>query len=116
MPAPKCPSCNSDLLYVQRVYEYHSILNFEVGGDLDLNAIEDSDMDCDFEPYLWCEKCCSFYSLVDLSPIKNPREPAMLRVLCKFCHKDVPMATAHAHDGGWVGDECCWDERLRSTE
>lgn len=35
---------------------------------------------------------------------------------CKFCHKQVPAETAHLHQGEWVGDECCWDERLRSTE
>jgi hypothetical protein len=37
-------------------------------------------------------------------------------VLCKFCRHQVPARTAHLHQGGWVGDECCWDERLRSTE
>lgn len=37
-------------------------------------------------------------------------------VECKFCGKQVPADTAHLHDGGWVGDECCWDERLRSSE
>lgn len=35
---------------------------------------------------------------------------------CKFCHLQVPVSTAHWHNGNWVGDECCWDERLRSTE
>ena len=37
-------------------------------------------------------------------------------VICKFCHAIVPEATAHLHQGEWVGDECCWDERLRTTE
>jgi len=37
-------------------------------------------------------------------------------VTCKFCRKRVPAATAHLHWGEWVGDECCWDERLKSTE
>jgi hypothetical protein len=36
-------------------------------------------------------------------------------VYCKFCHEAVSEVGAHRHDGGWVGD-CCWDERLRSTE
>jgi hypothetical protein len=35
---------------------------------------------------------------------------------CKFCGHHCRASTAHRHDGGWVGDECCWDERLRSTE
>ena len=37
-------------------------------------------------------------------------------VECKFCHKLTNANLAHAHDGGYVGDECCWDERLRTTE
>ena len=37
-------------------------------------------------------------------------------VTCKFCEKQVLAATAHGHDGGFVGDGCCWDERLRATE
>lgn len=37
-------------------------------------------------------------------------------VHCKFCGREVPQATAHRHRDAWVGDECCWDERLRVTE
>ena len=37
-------------------------------------------------------------------------------VACKFCGKQVPEKTAHRHEDGWVGDGCCWDERLRSSE
>lgn len=36
--------------------------------------------------------------------------------MCKFCFQPVLADTAHRHDGGWVGDCCCWDERLRATE
>ena len=38
------------------------------------------------------------------------------QVMCKFCHNQCNAKTAHFHDGGWVGYECCWGERLRSTE
>lgn len=38
------------------------------------------------------------------------------KVECKFCHEQVPAATAHRHGGGHVGDACCWDERLRASE
>lgn len=34
---------------------------------------------------------------------------------CKFCRAAVLLTTAHRHDTGWVGDTCCWDERLRHT-
>lgn len=38
------------------------------------------------------------------------------RVDCSFCDRPVPAATAHLHQGEWVGDECCFDERLRASE
>lgn len=38
------------------------------------------------------------------------------RVWCKFCGHQVSAVTAHLHQGEWVGDECCWDERLKMTE
>lgn len=37
-------------------------------------------------------------------------------VMCKFCFGQCKAETAHFHQGQWVGDECCWDERLRTTE
>lgn len=37
---------------------------------------------------------------------------ALEGVTCKFCDRAVPVVTAHLHQGEWVGDECCWDERL----
>lgn len=43
-------------------------------------------------------------------------EDELPTVACKFCEKRVPAATAHLHQGSWVGDECCWDERLKMTE
>jgi len=53
--------------------------------------------------------------------IKVTGDPALVAenidtVVCKFCHKNVPGATAHLHEGEYVGDDCCWDERLRATE
>ena len=37
-------------------------------------------------------------------------------VMCELCKSMVPRVTAHMHQNGWIGDECCWDERLRTTE
>jgi hypothetical protein len=37
-------------------------------------------------------------------------------VACKLCGEWVPADTAHLHQDAWIGDECCWDERLRSSE
>jgi len=36
-------------------------------------------------------------------------------VTCSACHQLTPAATAHLHQGEWIGDEC-WDEKLRSSE
>jgi len=36
-------------------------------------------------------------------------------ITCKLCGERAPLESAHFHESEWVGDECCWDERLRST-
>jgi len=38
------------------------------------------------------------------------------QTICKFCNGVVPLNTAHKYDGRYVGDDCCWDERLRATD
>jgi hypothetical protein len=43
-------------------------------------------------------------------------EPDEDQVLCRFCQRQCSAGTAHSYQGGWVGDECCWDERLRSSQ
>lgn len=37
-------------------------------------------------------------------------------VTCKVCNMPTPSSAAHLHQGDWIGDDCCWDERLRSSE
>jgi hypothetical protein len=41
---------------------------------------------------------------------------AVATVRCSLCNQDAPAKTAHLHQGLWIGDECCWDERLRASE
>jgi len=36
-------------------------------------------------------------------------------VTCKACGRQATAAIAHRHQGAYIG-ECCWDERLRSSE
>ena len=36
--------------------------------------------------------------------------------VCSLCGKPCDAGKAHLHQGKWIGDECCWDERLRSSE
>ena len=38
------------------------------------------------------------------------------RITCAICHRACCAETAHLHSGQWIGDECCWDERLRASE
>jgi hypothetical protein len=38
------------------------------------------------------------------------------QVTCSLCGKNCNADGAHLHGGEWIGDECCWDERLRSSE
>jgi len=45
----------------------------------------------------------------------NERLSKQLTVCCVGCGKDVPADEAHLHQGDYWG-ECCWDERLKSTE
>lgn len=39
-----------------------------------------------------------------------------LVVQCYMCKKPALKAKAHRHQEDWIGDHCCWDERLRSSE
>ena len=48
--------------------------------------------------------------------LQRYKESKIKKIRCKFCHEFCDAKTAHAHVNGWVGDECCWDERLRITE
>ena len=38
------------------------------------------------------------------------------RVKCSLCGEPCNIGTAHIHQDDWIGDECCWDERLRASE
>ena len=35
---------------------------------------------------------------------------------CSLCHLPCRRDEAHWHAGEIIGDECCWDERLRASE
>lgn len=37
-------------------------------------------------------------------------------VECCQCHNMCYGPTAHLHQGKYIGDECCWDERFKITE
>jgi hypothetical protein len=62
-----------------------------------------------------CEVCGDIDS--DSDPEFHPEQylTAPL-VLCSVCREYCDAHLAHSHQGEWIGDECCWDERLRSSE
>jgi hypothetical protein len=37
-------------------------------------------------------------------------------IKCSICGNLCNTKAAHLHQGEYIGDECCWDERLRSSE
>lgn len=37
-------------------------------------------------------------------------------VICALCHKPCKSEMAHLHQNDWIGDECCWDDRLHASE
>ena len=39
-----------------------------------------------------------------------------IMIQCSICHNECDVVQAHIHQGKYIGDECCWDERLRTTE
>jgi hypothetical protein len=39
-----------------------------------------------------------------------------ISVRCALCGRPCLARRVHQHQGTWIGDECCWDERLRVTE
>ena len=48
---------------------------------------------------------------LELAKIYEP-----ISVECLFCGNPCLIRTAHYHQNDWIGDECCWDERLRASE
>jgi len=37
-------------------------------------------------------------------------------IICSTCHRPTAANAAHLHQGEWIGDNCCWDDRLKSSE
>ena len=38
------------------------------------------------------------------------------KVICSACQQNCLARTAHHHQRQWIGDGCCWNEQLRSSE
>jgi ribosomal protein S27E len=68
----------------------------------------DPDEDPSAEDYGWV-RCCGGDHVAEIGEPVN-------EVICSICGNRTPESTAHLHAGDWIGDTCCWDERLRSSE
>ena len=47
---------------------------------------------------------------------KRQAIPKGERTTCSLCGNPCDARKAHLHQGKLVGDECCWDERLKASE
>jgi hypothetical protein len=51
-------------------------------------------------------------------PNRKRKEPKTVR--CVICGQQCLLKNAHLHSGDdgdeWIGDECCWDDRLHASE
>jgi len=61
MTKPVC-SCKTLLLYVQRVYEYHTIQGLSEDC-VELMNLDETVCDEEFEPYLLCPECEKRFNL-----------------------------------------------------
>jgi hypothetical protein len=64
------------------------------------------------EMALWCRLKRGWNEEMVLT---TPLHKRML-VRCCLCERLCRKTTAHLHQRKWIGEECCWDERLRSSE
>ena len=53
---------------------------------------------------------------VDALKLKEELGLSTPGITCKLCKELCNADQAHLHQGEWIGDECCWDERLRASE
>ena len=43
-------------------------------------------------------------------------DPHIDEVRCSICKRWCSALKVHRHQDDFIGDECCWDERLRASE
>jgi hypothetical protein len=96
-----CPECGSEEPF--RIVVTMTVLMYDAGS-------EDDPMGGDQE---WGDSC-ECHACGHAGTVKDFYDAPT--VTCKFCEQEVLAKTAHLHRGSWVGDGCCWDERLRMSE
>lgn len=106
----QCPKCGSDTFTMGRTVKIWQTLEVRFTDELGNFDVEDDELhdtleEGEIEEFL-CRECDH---RMDKTLLHAPT------VKCKFCHNTTLAATAHLHQGAWVGDLCCWDERLRTT-
>jgi hypothetical protein len=43
------------------------------------------------------------------------RHPGLF-CICSICHQPCLLRTVHLHRDEYIGDVCCWDDRLKASE
>jgi hypothetical protein len=99
----QCPECGS--LEPFRIAVTTTTVFWDEGSDpLDVSG----EMEFEEDGYCTCMTCDYQGQVKDFRDVPT--------VACKFCDEQVLAKTAHLHRGSWVGESCCWDERLRMRE
>jgi hypothetical protein len=102
----RCPKCGSFEPFRLEVVTH--VLMWDEGSEPDHSDTQ------------WTEECdcscveCGFRGTG--ADLLRGHELWSQTVVCKVCEKETPAVTAHLHQGTWVGDNCCWDARLRNSE
>ena len=115
--APDCRACGP-----AQGWHIHSPRCSDADGRYDCGqrAYGEDDGTCDWcgEPSATsiCGSCQQRYEEEQASGPYTAGTVETETVACKFCGEEAIALTAHLHQGTWVGDNCCWDERLRMSE
>ena len=124
----RCPKCGNDTLDEKLteavVYTTLAVMAIDSQMNTAADYVENSDYHDEGELFGYqCTKCGATPidgqdSMTEEELFNFLSENQMLEeaVTCKFCKKLTGVRTAHVHQGEYIGDDCCWDERLRSSE
>ena len=55
-----------------------------------------------------------YEEIVELLPTEQWNVTEVLE--CSLCGQNCDADDAHLHQGKYIGNECCWDERLKASE
>ena len=89
------------------------VKGIEFINDSSIVVVEHSDYSLTLEDVDSDERVRYRLTTQGLEEMEEMEDEALL--MCSLCHAMSPAKTAHLHQGGYIG-ECCWDDRLKSSE